>query len=205
MHVLGRDAEEGGEGRLRHARSPGSACRWSPGRRPSAATMACGSMALWYCGGVSYHGLGDRAAAAARPASRSPCAKFGRRAEADRPRLEALGRRRSRCAQARPRMPARAGARLRSPPPASRRRRGRWAGWRSARRRPAAPRCASRRGAGLASGSWASGGRFAGVITSTTPGCALAAATSSAVTRPRAIGADGIDGMEHAVGWLSAA
>ena len=39
----------------------------------------------------------------------------------------------------------------------------------------------------FASGSCASGGRFAGVITSTTPGCALAAATSSAATRPRAM------------------
>ena len=39
----------------------------------------------------------------------------------------------------------------------------------------------------FASGSCASLGAFAGVITSITPGWAFAAATSSAVTRPRAM------------------
>ena len=39
----------------------------------------------------------------------------------------------------------------------------------------------------FASGSSASGGRFAGVITSTTPGWRLAASTSRKLTRPRAM------------------
>ena len=39
----------------------------------------------------------------------------------------------------------------------------------------------------FASGSCASGGLLAGVMTSTTPGCAFAAATSRNVTRPRAM------------------
>jgi hypothetical protein len=42
-------------------------------------------------------------------------------------------------------------------------------------------------GLSLASGSDARGGLLAGVITSTTPGCALAASTSREVTRPRAM------------------
>jgi hypothetical protein len=42
-------------------------------------------------------------------------------------------------------------------------------------------------GLSLASGSMASGGRFRGVITSTTPAWAFAASTSSDTTRPRAM------------------
>jgi hypothetical protein len=39
----------------------------------------------------------------------------------------------------------------------------------------------------FASGSSASGGLFAAVMTSTTPGCAFAASTLRKVTRPRAM------------------
>ena len=39
----------------------------------------------------------------------------------------------------------------------------------------------------FASGSWASAGLLAGVITATTPGWAFAAATSIKATRPRAM------------------
>ena len=57
----------------------------------------------------------------------------------------------------------------------------------------------------FSSGSNASGGRFAGVITSTTPGWALAAATSSDATRPRAMLLAAITAWSVPGGWLSAA
>ena len=49
----------------------------------------------------------------------------------------------------------------------------------------------------FSSGSWASGVLLAGVITSTTPGWALAAATSRNVTRPRAMLLTASDRVEH--------
>ena len=83
-----------------------------------------------------------------------------------------------------------------------RQRRARSAGWRSARGRSAAPPMRKPKRPCLLSGSPASGGRLAGVITSTTPGCALAASTSRCVTRPRAIVLTAHDGIQHAVGMV---
>ena len=76
---------------------------------------------------------------------------------------------------------------LRRPPPASRRSRPRSPGWRSGRGRSAARPMRNVKGLSLSSGSKASAGAWPGTMTSTTPGCALAAATSSCVTRPRAM------------------
>ena len=61
------------------------------------------------------------------------------------------------------------------------------------------------KGSNFASGSSASGGRFAGVITSTTPGCAFAAVTSRKVTRPRAMLLTARTACSMPGGWLSAA
>ena len=61
------------------------------------------------------------------------------------------------------------------------------------------------KGLSFASGSCWSGGRLPGVITSTTPGWALAAATSSEATRPRATELTAITAKSMPAGWLSAA
>src|SRR5271156_1062373 len=57
----------------------------------------------------------------------------------------------------------------------------------------------------LMSGSCASGGRFAGVMTSTTRGCLFAAATSRNATRPRAMLLTARTAKSIPGGWLSAA
>ena len=57
----------------------------------------------------------------------------------------------------------------------------------------------------LASGSCASGGRLAGVMTSTTPGWLFAARTSRKVTRPRAMLETASTACSIPGGWLSAA
>ena len=57
----------------------------------------------------------------------------------------------------------------------------------------------------FSSGSCASFGRFCGVITSTTPGWAFAASTSSDATLPRAMLATAMTAWSMPAGWLSAA
>ncbi|MDF9864960.1 hypothetical protein M2437_003942 [Methylorubrum pseudosasae] len=61
------------------------------------------------------------------------------------------------------------------------------------------------KGLSFASGSWASRGALAPVITSTTPGWALAAATSRWATRPRAMRLTATTAWSKPSGRLSAA
>ena len=62
--VLGRDAEQAGDAGLRHRHALARRIDLEMVAVPGLATIACGSMALWYCGAVVVGGVdADRGAA----------------------------------------------------------------------------------------------------------------------------------------------